>query len=119
MANPHDPALSPLLELEEGGPLWQLIRRLRTASRLRRAALFRSRFELTPRTRILDLGGSSGAHVHALLAGTAVQPANVCVADIDREAVRAAARFGYATVALEEGRSLPFEDAAFDVVLWS
>lgn len=119
MANPHDPAVSPLLEVDEGGPVRHLIHRLRTASRLRRAALFHSHFELTARTRILDLGGSSGAHVHALLSGTPVQPANVCVADVDHAAVRQAARFGYQPVALEEGRALPFADRSFDVVLCS
>jgi SAM-dependent methyltransferase len=119
MASSQDPAFSPLLELDEGGALRHLIHRLRTASRLRRAALFRAHFELGARTRILDLGGSSGAHVHALLAGTPVQPANVCVADVDHAAVREAARFGYLPVALEEGRPLPFDDGSFDVVLCS
>jgi 2-polyprenyl-3-methyl-5-hydroxy-6-metoxy-1,4-benzoquinol methylase len=119
MTTPQDPAISPLLELDEGGPLRHLIHRLRTASRLRRAALFRSHFELSARTRILDLGGSSGAHVHALLADTPVQPANVCVADVDHPAVREAARFGYVPVALEPGRALPFDDGSFDVVLCS
>jgi hypothetical protein len=74
---------------------------------------------LTPRTRILDLGGSSGAHVHALLSGTPVSPGNVHVADVDHEAVRAAARFGFVPVLLQEGRALPFEDDAFDIVLCS
>ena len=119
MAAPQDPAVSPLLELDEGGPLRHFIHRLRTASRLRRAALFHRHFELTAHTRILDLGGSSGAHVHALLAGTPVQPANVCVADVDHPAVREAARFGYVPVALEPGRALPFDNDSFDVVLCS
>jgi len=111
--------LSPLVEVAEGGALGHVIHRLRTASRLRRVALFRRYFELTAHTRILDLGGSSGEHVHALLSETPVQPANVCVADVDHAAVRQAARFGYVPVALEQDRDLPFDDHSFDVVLCS
>lgn len=119
MAGSPDPSCSPLLEVDDGGPLRRLIHRLRTASRLRRAVLFRASFELTARTRILDLGGATGAHMHALLEGTPVSPANVCVADVDHAAVREAARFGFVTVPLEAGRALPFADNSFDVVLCS
>ena len=113
-------ALSPLLEPEQPGWLHRAIRRVRTASRHRRAALFRAHFDIRPHTRILDLGGGDGTHVHYLLAGTAARSANVHVADIDQEAVaRAAARFGYQPVALAEGAGLPFPDRWFDVVVCS
>lgn len=113
-------ALSPLLEPEQQGWLHRAIRRVRTASRQERAALFRAHFDIGPDTRILDLGGGDGTHVHYLLAGTAARCANVHVADIDSEAVaRAAARFGYRPVPLAEGAELPFPDRWFDVVVCS
>lgn len=113
-------ALSPLLEQDEHGWLRRAIRRVRTASRQKRAALFRAHFDLRPDTRILDLGGGDGTHVHYLLAGSPASSANVHVADIDQEAVtRAAARFGYRPVLLAEGARLPFPDRYFDVVVCS
>ena len=120
MNNTQESVISPLLERDEGGVLRGIIRRARTASRVRRSALFRSLFELGPQTRILDLGGSNGAHVHSLLAGTAVRPENVHVADVDLPAVRmAASRYGFVSVPLGEEADLPFADAYFDVVLCS
>jgi SAM-dependent methyltransferase len=113
-------ALSPLLEPDQHGWFHQAIRRVRTASRRKRAALFRAHFDIRPDSRILDLGGGDGTHVHYLLAGTAARSANVHVADIDHEAVaRAAARFGYRPVLLAEGARLPFPDRWFDVVICS
>lgn len=118
--NTQDSTISPLVEVDEGGLLRGVIRRVRTASRNRRSALFRSLFELGPQTRILDLGGSNGAHVHSLLAGTSVKPENVYVADVDQPAVRTAARrFGFVPVPLGADAQLPFGDAYFDVVLCS
>jgi SAM-dependent methyltransferase len=120
MSNTPESAASPLIELDEGGLLRGLIRRVRTTSRLRRSALFRSLFELGPQTRVLDLGGSNGAHIHSLLAGTAVRPENVYVADVDAQAVRlAASRFGFVPVTLTGEADLPFDDGYFDVVLCS
>jgi SAM-dependent methyltransferase len=120
MSNTQDPAISPLVELDEGGLLRGFNRRVRTASRNRRSALFRSLFDLGPQTRVLDLGGSNGAHIHSLLAGTAVRPENVYVADVDQQALRtAASRFGFVPVPLAPEADLPFEDACFDVVLSS
>jgi hypothetical protein len=108
------------VERDEGGVLRGFIRRVRTASRNRRSALFRSMFELGPQTRVLDLGGSNGAHVHSLLSGTAVKPENVYIADVDLRAVRSAAsRFGFVPVPLTGEGDLPFDDAYFDVVLCS
>ncbi|HXC57739.1 MAG TPA: class I SAM-dependent methyltransferase [Steroidobacteraceae bacterium] len=120
MSNTQESVISPLIEHDEGGLLRGAIRRARTASRLRRSALFRSLFELGPQTRILDLGGSNGAHVHSLLAGTPVRPENVHVADVDHQAVRtAASRYGFMPVALGAEADLPFGDAYFDIVLCS
>jgi hypothetical protein len=120
MSNAHESTISPLIELDEGGALRGVIRRARTASRNRRSALFRSLFDLGPQTRILDLGGSNGAHVHSLLVGTAVRPENVYVADVDQQAVRAAtSRFGFVPVPLSPAADLPFDDGYFDVLLCS
>jgi ubiquinone/menaquinone biosynthesis C-methylase UbiE len=113
-------ARSPLSEPPEGGLLRQTIAHFRTASRLSRAALFCSRFDLRPATRILDLGGGDGIHIHSILADTPVSPSNVYVADIDHEAVESAgARFGYRTVFLSGNAELPFPDNFFDVVFCS
>lgn len=115
-----DESLSPLIEADEGGLLSGLIRRVRTASRQKRARLFHSLFEIRADTRILDLGGGDGTHIHYLLAATAARRENVCVADIDREAVALAAmRFGYRAVALAENAGLPFASRAFDIVVCS
>ena len=115
-----DDAPSPLLEPAQPGFLQGLIRRFRTASRLRRSALFRSLFEIDDKTRILDLGGADGTFLHALLAGTDALPDNVYVADIDSDAVQsAAARFGYSPVVLAEDGKLPFPDGYFDIVYCS
>jgi 2-polyprenyl-3-methyl-5-hydroxy-6-metoxy-1,4-benzoquinol methylase len=115
-----DAALSPLLEHSDGGILQGMIERFRTASRRRRSALFLSAFALTPHTRILDLGGWDGTHIHALLDSTAVRPENVYVADIDHVAVQRAAReFGYQPVYLREGGKLDFADKHFDIVFCS
>jgi SAM-dependent methyltransferase len=120
MNNARDSAISPLIELDEGGALRGVIRRARTASRNRRSALFRSLFDLGPQTRVLDLGGSNGAHVHSLLAGTAVRPENVYVADVDQQAVRSAAsRFGFVPAPLSPDADLPFDDDYFDILLCS
>lgn len=111
-------AVSPLMEADEPGWLPRAIRRARMASRRRRAALFHRHFAVGPRTRVLDLGGDDGRHIHYLLADTGAAGANVCVADIDAEATTlAASRFGYRAVALQEEGPLPFPDRYFDVVV--
>lgn len=113
-------ALAPMIEADEGGLLHGIIGHFRTASRRRRSALFHSLFCVDADMRILDLGGANGAHVHGLLAGTAAQPGNVYVADIDHEAVRnATASYGYTPVFLAEDGALPFPDRYFDIVICS
>jgi SAM-dependent methyltransferase len=68
----------------------------------------------------LDLGGWDGAHIHAVLQNSPVQPHNVYVADINQHAVsQASARFGFIPVVLPEGGRLPFADAFFDLVFCS
>ncbi|MGE0030827.1 MAG: methyltransferase domain-containing protein [Steroidobacteraceae bacterium] len=113
-------AISPLIEPDEDGWLHRAIRRVRTTSRRKRAALFHRYFDIRPDTRILDLGGSDGTHIHYLLADSAASSANVHVADIDHAAVeRAVARYRYQPVFLAENAGLPFPDRYFDVVVCS
>ena len=120
MGKTTEQVLSPLLEVEQDALLQKVVRHFRTASRLKRCALFHALFDVNEESRILDLGGANGSYVAALLAGTSVQPANVYVADIDHEAIQvAASRFGYTPVLLTESGDLPFPDSYFDVVLCS
>ena len=89
-------------------------------ARGRRAALFRDMFNLDADTRVLDLGGGPGIHIHSVLQGTLVRPSNVCIADISAEALeRGRADFGYVPMLLDESGRLPFEDGSFDVVYCS
>jgi 2-polyprenyl-3-methyl-5-hydroxy-6-metoxy-1,4-benzoquinol methylase len=93
---------------------------LREGSRAKRAAMFHACFTLKESTRVLDLGGSNGSHIHALLSGTSIQPENVYVADISSAAVKAAhTRYGFQSIELTEGVSLPIEDKFFDIVFCS
>lgn len=93
--------------------------RLRTRFRQGRAKIFRDNFDLTAETRILDLGGWNGAYMHAILENSPVLPAHVYVADINEQAVNAAARYGFTPVVIPEAGQLPFADKFFDIVFCS
>lgn len=82
-------------------------------ARAKRRQAFLSTVPLTADTTILDLGGGDGSHVRMLLEGTAVQPCNVVVADVDgTKAVG-----GYDKVHLDPKNStLPFRNQEFDLV---
>ena len=89
-------------------------------ARQKRAALFRSRFALDARTRILDLGAEGGANIHAVLGGTGVRPENVYIADILAQHVQEGARrYRYVPVLVSAGSPLPFPDKFFDIVFCS
>jgi SAM-dependent methyltransferase len=89
-------------------------------ARQRRAGQFRAAFWLGPDTKVLDLGSESGANIHAVLAGTAVRPANTYIADISSAALeRGAQKFGFQPVLVDESGRLPFPDGYFDVVYCS
>ena len=93
---------------------------LRNHFRANRARLFHRHFAITAATTILDLGGWDGAHLRGLLQGTAAQPENCHVADIDPTALeRAAKTQGYNTHLLDAGGKLPFGERAFDIVFCS
>jgi SAM-dependent methyltransferase len=89
-------------------------------SRAKRAAVFRDAFCIGEGTRLLDLGSEDGSHICSVLNGTAINPKNVYVADINPEAVAAAGRqFGFTPVVIGEQGSLPFPDGFFDIVYCS
>lgn len=94
--------------------------RFRARSRQSRARIFLSNFDLATETRILDLGGWNGTHIHAVLENSSVQPANVYVADISESAVNeAAVRYGFVPIVIPETGRLPFPDKFFDIVFCS
>lgn len=84
--------------------------------RAHRGLLFRHTFALTPNTRILDLGGGTGAHLRAILAGTAVEPQNICIADVSERDLAKATAHGHCTARLADSGTLPFADQEFDLV---
>jgi cyclopropane fatty-acyl-phospholipid synthase-like methyltransferase len=102
------------------GSSWRsLLRTLGTEYSVRarrgRARLFLQTFDIKPTDRVLDLGGSDGAHIAAL-----GLTAHIFVADIDHDAVEAGAKkYGYTPVPLDASGHLPFPDGYFDVVFCS
>lgn len=97
-----------------------ILARFRIRSRQRRARMFLDNFKLSPETRILDLGGWNGSHIHAILEDSSISPSNVYVADIDERAVNEAAeRFGFVPVVIPEIGRIPFPDKFFDIVFCS
>jgi hypothetical protein len=69
-------------------PLVSLAESLSRRSRARRIELFHGSVALDATTRILDLGSEDGRHIHKVLEGTGVDPANVYIADIDERRLR-------------------------------
>jgi len=94
--------------------------RFRARARRSRAETFRELFPVSASTRVLDLGGGNGSHIHYVLRATPALPENVCVADIDELALKdCASRFGFTSVVIDENGRLPFPDRAFDIVFCS
>src|ERR1043165_3067232 len=101
-------------------PLSRAMRAISQSARNKRGELFRRSFELTPTTRILDLGSQTGASINAVLRGAAVRPENVHICHIHPELVAAGAeRYGYVPVVARDGEPLPFEAHSFDIVYCS
>jgi SAM-dependent methyltransferase len=95
--------------------LFALSRRFRA----RRAEQFRTVFELTEQSRILDLGGSDGEHIRMVLEGSAVRRENVYIADVNERALERAKAHGHPTALLSQNGKVPFPDGFFDVVFCS
>lgn len=97
-----------------------MLSRFRIRSRQRRARMFLDNFDLTPETRVLDLGGWNGAHINAVLENSPVLPENIYVADINEQAVKEAAmHYGFVPIVITEDGPLPFSDKFFDIVFCS
>ena len=96
--------------------LWRLFRTFSARQRARRGQMFLDSFDISPETRILDLGGGTGGHIASILKG----PADVTVADISESDLAQAADRGYHTVRLAGDEDvLPFADNQFDIVFCS
>jgi SAM-dependent methyltransferase len=90
------------------------------SARRKRAAIFLSRFEIGPETKILDLGSEDGSNIAGILKSTGAVPSNVFIADINPAAVaRGHERYGFTAVTLDEAGTLPFPDQFFDIVFCS
>ena len=87
--------------------------------RAQRAKRFRTVFELTPDTRILDLGGSDGEHIRMVLQDSPIPRENVYIADVNENALERAKAHGHRTALLSQDGKLPFPDGFFDVVFCS
>jgi len=89
-------------------------------ARRKRAELFRSRFNIDQRARILDLGSENGSNIHNVLQDTNFKAENIYIADIDRAAIEEGQRtYGFNPVFITEGDPLPFPDRFFDIVYCS
>lgn len=101
-------------------PIRKAFERLSASARADRARLFRECFDLDIYTKVLDLGSEDGTNIASILEGTEVRPANVFIADIDREALeRGKERFGFSPAYIKEGERLPFDERYFDIVYCS
>jgi len=89
-------------------------------SRSKRRQTFREHFDICEDTRILDLGSEDGSNIARVIAGSAIRPENVYIADIDNEAVKnVRERYGFTPVVLREGDPLPYDSGYFDIVYCS
>jgi len=101
-------------------PITRIVRNISRRARSRRAEIFRGAFSIDARTRILDLGSENGSNINFVLNGTAFDPQNVYIADIDEAAVKdGATSYGFVPVPISESQRLPFADKFFDIVYCS
>jgi SAM-dependent methyltransferase len=87
--------------------------------RARRAERFRSEFQLSADTRILDLGGGDGEHIRMVLQDSPVPLENIYVADVNEKSLERARAHGHRTTTLSQDGKVPFPDGFFDVVFCS
>ncbi len=88
---------------------WQS--RLSERARRRRGRFLTGLLSIPLDAEILDLGGGTGSHIHAILP----EHRNITVCDIsDSDLAQAREKYGYRTVQLTEAEDLPFSDRQFD-----
>lgn len=91
----------------------KLVRLFSQKYRAKRAALFRSYLRPTQQDKILDLGSEDGSYIANIIPFRE----NVFIADINEEMLlRGRKLYGFKTVLLDEGGTLPFDDNYFDIV---
>jgi SAM-dependent methyltransferase len=101
-------------------PVSRIQARFSLGARRRRAGVFGTRFAITPRTRILDLGSSDGSHIASLLEGLPSDPKNVYIADIREDLLNEGRlKYGFTPVLLPETGPLVFPDRSFDIIFCS
>lgn len=101
-------------------PLSKFAWKFSANARKKRAALFRSFFDITEDTKILDLGSENGTNIHNVLQGTDARPENIYIADIDQNAVNEGQKlYGFNPILVNEDSRTEFEDNFFDIVFCS
>jgi methyltransferase family protein len=91
--------------------LSKLYLRISDTARKRRGQFLMRTVALPSEAKILDLGGGTGQHIHAVLPFHS----NITVCDISAEDLKIARdRYGFKTVQLQETGRLPFQDQEFD-----
>lgn len=97
--------------------LKEIAERYSTRARVKRAELLTRYIKLRPEDRVLDLGGGTGSHFHAIFP----DHRKVIIADVLEDHLKLAReQYGYETVQLPDGdKTLPFGDKEFDVAFCS
>lgn len=99
--------------------LKSIAQRFSEKSRIKRGRIFKEKFQITEKTKLLDLGGGDGRHLNSVLKNFDVTP-EIYIADINEDDLKhAQEKFGYRTILLNEIGSLPFQDGFFDLVFCS
>lgn len=81
-------------------------------ARVKRAKVFKSIFNITDNTKILDLGGGDGN----LMISMGLNRKNVFVADFDKEALAKASQSGLNIVQLDESGKIPCAKNDYDII---
>lgn len=101
-------------------PISKIIWNFSAQARKKRAEIFRSYFSIDKNTKILDLGSENGTNIFNVLQETDYDPANIYIADINRNAIEEGKRsYGFNAVLIDETGKLPFPDKFFDIVFCS
>lgn len=101
-------------------PISKIVWKFSAQARKKRAQMFRRYFSIDENTKILDLGSENGTNIFNVLQNTSYNPANVYIADINKNAVEEGKRnYGFNAVLIDETGKLPFADKFFDIVYCS